>query len=233
MISNLTYILTEVVRISSSRINEAASIAGTDGVEITNIDTQPVPTQMVGTHGNFNMLQWLQAIHGAVDTLELNVDNYAIGGLAVGESKEEMLSTTALMNDLIPREKSRYLMGVGTPIDLIECIKKGIDMFDCVIPTRNARNSQLFTSNGKINIRNSCYKNDHSIIDPDSHSHFSQTYTKAYLHHLFRMNEILGLRIATTHNLHFYIYLMKVVRKKILDGSFYGWANEFIEKYTD
>ena len=93
------------------------------------------------------------------------MDNYAIGGLAVGEPKDEMLSTTDLMNNLIPREKSRYLMGVGTPTDLIQCIQRGVDMFDCVLPTRNARNAQLFTDNGKINIRNSCYKNDHSLID--------------------------------------------------------------------
>ena len=123
-------------------------------------------------------------------------------------------------------------MGVGTPVDLIECVKRGIDMFDCVIPTRNARNSQIFTSNGKINIRNSCYKNDHSVIDPKSNSTFSQKYTKAYLHHLFRMNEVLGLRIATSHNLHFYIDLMKNINDKISNNTFYSWAEDFIDKYN-
>ena len=168
----------------------------------------------------------------AKELLELDVENYAIGGLAVGETKGNMLKTIDLMNDLIPQNKSRYLMGVGTPIDLIECVKRGVDMFDCVIPTRNARNSQLFTSTGKINIRNSCYKNDHSIIDPNSSSYFSQKYTKAYLHHLFRMNEILGLRISTSHNLHFYIDLMTNIQNKINDGTFYDWSLEFIEKYS-
>ena len=168
----------------------------------------------------------------AKELLELDVDNYAIGGLAVGETKGNMLKTIDLMNDLIPQNKSRYLMGVGTPIDLIECVKRGVDMFDCVIPTRNARNSQLFTSTGKINIRNSCYKNDHSIIDPNSSSYFSQKYTKAYLHHLFRMNEILGLRISTSHNLYFYIDLMADIQNKINDGTFYKWSLEFVEQYS-
>ena len=171
-------------------------------------------------------------IKSAKELLDLNLENYAIGGLAVGEPKEEMLKTTEWMNDIIPTEKSRYLMGVGTPVDLIECIKRGVDMFDCVIPTRNARNSQLFTYNGKINIRNACYKDDYSIIDPNSTSILSQKYSKAYLHHLFRMNEILGLRIATSHNLHFYIHLMKTVKLKIEDGTFDSWTTEFIDRYN-
>ena len=168
----------------------------------------------------------------AKELLEMDLDNYAIGGLAVGEPKKEMLKITQLMNKLIPIEKSRYLMGVGTPIDLIECIKRGVDMFDCVIPTRNARNSQLFTKNGKINIRNACYKNDYSPIDESSRSPLSKKYSKAYLHHLFRMNEILGLRISTSHNLHFYIELMETIQKKISDNSFDEWSENFIENYT-
>ena len=164
--------------------------------------------------------------------LDLDLENYAIGGLAVGEPKKEMLKTTEWMNDLIPQEKSRYLMGVGTPVDLVECVKRGMDMFDCVIPTRNARNSQLFTHDGKINIRNACYKNDYSLIDPESKSPLSQKYTKAYLHHLFRMNEILGLRISTTHNLNFYIELMATMRRKISENSFESWSNEFIARYN-
>ena len=171
-------------------------------------------------------------IQSAKELLELDLANYAIGGLAVGEPKEEMLETTEWMNDIIPLEKSRYLMGVGTPIDLIECIKRGVDMFDCVIPTRNARNSQLFTYDGKINIRNACYKNDYSVIDPNSTSVLSQKYSKAYLHHLFRMNEILGLRISTTHNLHFYIHLMQTARLKIEEGIFDVWADDFIDRYN-
>ena len=123
-------------------------------------------------------------------------------------------------------------MGVGTPVDLVECIKRGVDMFDCVIPTRNARNSQLFTDKGKINIRNAQYKDDYSIIDTNSTSVLSQKYTKAYLHHLFRMNEILGLRISTAHNLHFYINLMKTVKLKIEAGIFNSWSTEFIDRYN-
>jgi len=171
-------------------------------------------------------------IKSAKELLELDLENYAIGGLAVGEPKEDMLKTTEWMNDIIPTEKSRYLMGVGTPVDLIECIKRGVDMFDCVIPTRNARNSQLFTYDGKINIRNACYKDDYSVIDPNSTSVLSQKYSKAYLHHLFRMNEILGLRISTTHNLHFYIHLMQTVRLKIEEGIFDVWADDFIDRYN-
>ena len=168
----------------------------------------------------------------ANELLELNLDNYAIGGLAVGEPKIDMLSTVKLMNEIIPHEKSRYLMGVGTPIDLINCVSMGMDMFDCVIPTRNARNSQLFTSSGKLNIRNSKYKNDHSPIDETSLSDLSRVYSKSYLHHLFKINEILGLRIATAHNLYFYIYLMKEMRERIVDGSFYDWSASFIYNYN-
>ncbi|MAV64503.1 MAG: tRNA guanosine(34) transglycosylase Tgt [Pelagibacteraceae bacterium TMED237] len=165
----------------------------------------------------------------ARELLDLNMNNYAIGGLAVGEPKKDMLSITSLMNNLIPQDKSRYLMGVGTPSDLIECVKRGVDMFDCVIPTRNARNAQLFTDTGKLNIRNACYKDDHSAIDINSKSVFSQKYTKAYLHHLFRMNEILGIRIATAHNLHFYINLMKTIREKIRENLFDDWSKKYLD----
>ena len=172
-------------------------------------------------------------IKSATELLNLNLDNYAIGGLAVGEPKEDMLKTTALMNEIIPRQKSRYLMGVGTPADLIKCIKRGIDMFDCVIPTRNARNAQIFTLNGKLNIRNARFKNDFSVIDENSTSSLSRKYSKAYLHHLFRMNEILALRIATAHNLHFYIQIMQTAREKIKEGLFSEWSNEFLECYSE
>jgi len=168
----------------------------------------------------------------AKELLELDLDNYAIGGLAVGEPKEDMLSTVKLMGETIPNNKSRYLMGVGTPTDLINCVSMGMDMFDCVIPTRNARNSQLFTKSGKLNIRNAKYKKDYSPIDKSSLSKLSKIYSKAYLHHLFKINEILGLRIATSHNLYFYINLMKEIREKIIDGSFHEWSNNFIEIYN-
>ena len=167
----------------------------------------------------------------AQELLELNLDNYAIGGLAVGEPKKDMLSTVKLMGETIPNNKSRYLMGVGTPTDLINCVSMGMDMFDCVIPTRNARNSQLFTKSGKLNIRNAKYKKDFSPIDKNSLSTLSKVYSKAYLHHLFKINEILGLRIATSHNLYFYINLMKEMRHEIINGSFYEWSNSFIYNY--
>ena len=122
-------------------------------------------------------------------------------------------------------------MGVGTPADLVRNVARGVDMFDCVMPTRNARNSQIFTFNGKMNIRNAKYKNDFSLIDKTSTSPYSIKYTKAYLHHLFKTQEVLGLRIASQHNLHFYIKLMKTMRKEILKDTFEIWANGFLMNY--
>ena len=124
-------------------------------------------------------------------------------------------------------------MGVGTPDDLVRIVAMGVDMFDCVMPTRNARNGQLFTFDGKINIRNSKYKSDFSIIDKNSFSDMSKNYTKAYLHHLFKMEEILGYRITTQHNLHFYIQLMNTMREKIQKGTFKNWSNNFLTRYNN
>jgi queuine tRNA-ribosyltransferase len=169
----------------------------------------------------------------AGELVELDADAYAIGGLAVGEPKPDMLATTELTCALLPHEKSRYLMGVGTPADLVRCVARGVDMFDCVMPTRNARNGQLFTFDGKVNIKNAKYKSDTSIIDSESHSEMSKIYSKSYLHHLFRTNEILGLRIATAHNLHFYIQLMKEMRIQIINGEFESWANSFLQRYEN
>ena len=124
-------------------------------------------------------------------------------------------------------------MGVGTPIDLIDNVSRGVDLFDCVIPTRNARNGQLFTFDGKLNIRNSTYKTDFSLIDENGFSPISARYTKAYLHHLFKTEEMLGYRIATQHNLRFYIYLMKIMQEKIQNGKFKSWAKDFIDRYSN
>tara|TARA_B100001250_G_C19717988_1_gene752456 strand:- start:74 stop:1204 length:1131 start_codon:yes stop_codon:yes gene_type:complete len=162
----------------------------------------------------------------------LEADAYAIGGLAVGESKNAMLDTVGWMDELLPKEKPRYLMGVGTPTDLVNAVLSGIDMFDCVMPTRNARNGQLFTIDGKINIRNSKYKTDFSVLDENSNSQMSNKYTKAYLHHLFKTEEILGYRIATQHNLHFYIQLMKIMQKQIKLGSILNWSRSFFKQYN-
>ena len=122
-------------------------------------------------------------------------------------------------------------MGVGTPSDIVKCIAEGVDMFDCVLPTRNARNGQIFTYNGKVNILNAKYKNDLSPIDKNNNYKISQQYSKAYLHHLFNTREILGLRISTSHNLHFYINLMNRMRMEITQGTFNDWANNFLAKY--
>jgi len=169
----------------------------------------------------------------AEELCELEADAYAIGGLAVGEPKPEMLETVEWMDEFLPKNKPRYLMGVGTPVDLIKNVSRGMDIFDCVMPTRNARNGQLFTFDGKINIRNSTFKTNFEPIDENSLSPMSKIYTKAYLHHLFKIEEILGYRIATQHNLHFYICLMNTMQEEIKKGSFKIWAENFITRYSD
>ena len=153
----------------------------------------------------------------------------AIGGLSVGEPEEMMYEFTALCTEHLPLDKPRYLMGVGTPWNLLECIDLGIDMFDCVMPTRNGRNGMLFTTQGVINIRNKKWYKDFSPIDPGLPAETSQYYTKAYLRHLFVAEEILGLQIASIHNLSFYLWLVGEARKHILDNSFSSWKKEMLE----
>ncbi len=167
----------------------------------------------------------------AAELTELEARAYAIGGLAVGEPKPAMLDTVELMNEALPREKPRYLMGVGTPADLVKCVARGVDMFDCVMPTRNARNAQLFTFDGKLNIRNARYKNDFSPIDDSGFSPISKIYSRAYLHHLFKIEEILGMRIATEHNLRFYTFLMATMRTEIIRGTFGSWSQAFLSRF--
>ncbi len=152
----------------------------------------------------------------------------AIGGLSVGEPAEDMYEMTEIVCDILPKEKPRYLMGVGTPINLLENIALGIDMFDCVMPTRNARNGMLFTKNGIINIRNERWKNDFSAIEEDSDLYADRNYTKAYLRHLTHSKEILGAQIATLHNLNFYLWLMNEAREKIIAGEFTDWKNKMV-----
>ena len=158
-----------------------------------------------------------------------NREGNAIGGLSVGEPAEEMYGMTEVVCDILPEDKPRYLMGVGTPINLLENIALGIDMFDCVMPTRNARNGMLFTRNGVINIKNEKWKNDFSPVDPDSDLFSDLNYSKAYLRHLIHSKEILGAQIATLHNLHFYIWLVKEARMKIISGEFYDWKNKMVQ----
>ena len=154
----------------------------------------------------------------------------AIGGLSVGEPAEDMYEMTDLVCSILPKDKPRYLMGVGTPANLLECIALGVDMFDCVMPTRNARNGMLFTTEGIINIRNEKWKTDFSRIDPGLDSYLNQYYSKAYLSHLVRSDEMLGAMIASTQNLSFYLWLVREARLKILDGTFRAWKEIMVKK---
>jgi queuine tRNA-ribosyltransferase len=153
----------------------------------------------------------------------------AIGGLSVGEPAEEMYAMTSTVCSILPADKPRYLMGVGTPENILECIALGIDMFDCVMPTRNARNGMLFTSEGIINIRNEKWKDDLGPIDPSTGGYASTFYSRAYLRHLVMSKEILGAQIATLHNLTFYLWLVKEARKRILDGTFRSWKEQMVQ----
>lgn len=156
----------------------------------------------------------------------------AIGGLSVGEPHEDMYEMTELVCDILPSDKPRYLMGVGTPANILECIALGVDMFDCVMPTRNARNGQLFTWNGTINMRNKKWENDFSLLDPEGDSYVDHFYTKAYVRHLFAAEELLAMQIATLHNLNFYLRLVRTARAKIIEGTFAQWKNEIVPKLS-
>lgn len=157
----------------------------------------------------------------------------AIGGLSVGEPAEEMYEMTELVTDILPTNKPRYLMGVGTPVNILECIALGIDMFDCVMPTRNARHGLLFTSEGIINIKNEKWKNDFSELDPNGTSIVDKAYSKAYLRHLVTCNELLAAQIASIHNLSFYLWLVNTAREKIIDGTFFEWKNKMVKKLIE
>lgn len=160
----------------------------------------------------------------SIDVLsQMKFDGMAIGGLSVGEPSENMYEITDLSTDLLPRDKPRYLMGVGTPADLLESVARGVDMFDCVMPTRNARNGMLFTRNGIINIKNAKWKTHFAPADEGFHTDLCCHHTMAYVHHLFRAGEILGLQLATAHNLTFYLWLMEEMRRHIDEDSFGDW----------
>ena len=154
----------------------------------------------------------------------------AIGGLSVGEPADEMYEMTQVVCDILPEDKPRYLMGVGTPINLLENIALGVDMFDCVMPSRNARNGMLFTANGTINIKNEKWKDNFDVIDSDNYSFVDVNYSKAYLRHLFSTKEALGRQIATIHNLSFYLWLVKEARNKIIDGTFKDWKVGIVKR---
>jgi queuine tRNA-ribosyltransferase len=154
----------------------------------------------------------------------------AIGGLSVGEPMEDMYSMTDLVCSILPSDKPRYLMGVGTPVNILECIALGVDMFDCVMPSRNARHGLLFTSEGTINIKNQKWEKDFTPIDPLGTAFVDSAYTKAYLHHLIKAKENLAIQVATIHNLAFYLNLVKEARRRILDGTFRTWKDEQVVK---
>ncbi len=156
----------------------------------------------------------------------------AIGGLSVGEPHEDMYAMTDLVCSILPADKPRYLMGVGTPANILECIALGVDMFDCVMPTRNARNGMLFTTEGIINIRNQKWKKDFAPLDPNLDGYVSNFYSKAYLRHLITSNEMLGAQIASVQNLSFYLWLAQAARTKILEGTFASWKNVMVEKVS-
>ena len=163
--------------------------------------------------------------------VEIGFDGYAIGGLSVGESKEEMYRVAHHIAAKMPADKPRYLMGVGDPEDLLEGIEAGIDMFDCVMPTRNARNGSLFTSHGKISIKQSRFQEDPEPLDPDCACSTCQHYSRAYLRHLYKSNEVLGIRLNTYHNLFFYLSLVKGARAAIKEQRFPEFKKDFLDKY--
>ena len=171
-------------------------------------------------------------IEAAKHVADLGADGNAIGGLAVGEPTEKMYEMIEVVNEVLPQDKPRYLMGVGTPANILEGIERGVDMFDCVMPTRNGRNGMLFTRNGIMNMRNKKWADDFSPLDPEGTSYVDTCYSKAYLRHLFISEEILAMQIASIHNLAFYVWLTQEARRQILAGTFKSWKDEMICRVT-
>lgn len=176
-----------------------------------------------GTHDD---LRW----QSAEALVEIGFDGYAIGGLAVGEATETMYQVVERVTPLLPADQPRYLMGVGTPQNLLECIARGVDMFDCVMPTRNARNGTAFTSAGKVNLRNAMHRDDSGPIDPECGCETCRNYSRAYIRHLFNVDEITGLVLATIHNVGFYLKLMERAREAIRAGDYLPWMRETLAR---
>ena len=168
----------------------------------------------------------------AMNIAEKGADGNAIGGLAVGEPTEKMYEMIEVVNEILPKDKPRYLMGVGTPANILEGIERGVDMFDCVMPTRNGRNGMLFTKHGIMNMKNKKCANDFTQIQEDGPCEIDRIYSKAYLRHLFTANEILAMQIASIHNLAFYVWLTQEARKHIIQGDFKPWKDEMIKRVT-
>ncbi|MBQ5396380.1 MAG: tRNA guanosine(34) transglycosylase Tgt [Alistipes sp.] len=168
----------------------------------------------------------------AENVQQYDADGYAIGGLAVGEPTEVMYAMIEVVNAVLPENKPRYLMGVGTPINILEAIDRGVDMFDCVMPTRNGRNAQIFTSEGTINLRNKKWEDDFSPLDPNGASFVDTLYSKAYVHHLVVCKEMLAAQIASLHNIAFYLWLVGEARRHIIAGDWSQWKREMVEKLS-
>lgn len=162
----------------------------------------------------------------------LNADGYAIGGLAVGEKEDDMYAMIEVVNDVLPTDRPRYLMGVGTPINILEAIDRGVDMFDCVMPTRNGRNGMLFTRNGTMNMRNKKWENDFLPVDPEGTAFVDHEYSRAYLHHLVISKEMLGGQISSIHNLAFYMWLVGEARRQIKNNNFKTWKEEMVQRLS-
>jgi queuine tRNA-ribosyltransferase len=161
---------------------------------------------------------------------EIGFDGYAIGGLSVGEPGERMYAMVDVCTAILPDDRPRYLMGVGTPENILEAIERGIDMFDCVLPTRNARNAVVFTSHGRLNLRNAEHADDLSQVDPHCACYTCRNFTRAYLRHLFKAGEILALQLATIHNLTFYLWLVQMARQAILEDRYAPWKSELLKQ---
>ena len=172
-----------------------------------------------------------QRIECAERLIDIGFDGYAIGGLSVGESREEMYRILDVLRPVMPPEKPHYLMGVGMPDNLLEGVERGIDMFDCVLPTRNGRNGNLFTATGRINIKNSAYERDFTPLDPSCSCYACREYTRAYIRHLYRSGEILASRLCSWHNLHFLVNLMRGARLAIIEGRFPDFKRSFMSSY--
>ena len=172
-------------------------------------------------------------IRAAENVASKGADGNAIGGLSVGEPTEKMYEMIEVVNDILPKDKPRYLMGVGTPVNLLEAIERGVDMFDCIMPTRNGRNGQLFTKYGTMNMRNQKWENDFSPLDTEGTSYVDSLYSKAYVRHLFKTNELLGLQIASIHNLAFYLWLVGEARKHIIAGDFSIWKSGMVTQLSN
>ena len=179
-----------------------------------------------GTHKDLRM-------ESSDHMVSLDFEGLAIGGLSVGEPTEIMYEITDFNTDYLPDDKPRYLMGVGTPANLLQCVAFGIDMFDCVMPTRNARNGMIFTRYGKINVRNAKWKHHHKPLDPDFSSDLCTRYNMSYIHHLIKSNELLGLELTSLHNLTFYLWLMEQIRERIRNNTFHSWFKEMMRQVEE